>query len=311
MDQSRVRYLITKFRAGEITEREKEELETCWHVSVQEHQTIDFLNKDEKSVLQDALFDHISTQIGSSPGNNNKRRMYYGIAASLSAILLAVLVLYQYYYTTTLAYTTAYGETKKIVLPDSSVVTLNANTTLKIPEDWDQHVAHRKVWLEGEAFFEVKKANGATFTVFAGEVAVEVLGTSFNVQDRRGQTQVVLNTGKVKLKLAKEKQVLTMQPGDLVRFTEQQEKVEKRLVDPEIYSSWKEHTLIFQDKSLKDIALMLEDNYGYEVQIKNAALQDRRFTGSVPSDDIDMLLDKLSRVFNININKRNHVITLE
>lgn len=310
MDQARARYLITKFRAGEITEREQEELEAYWHFSVQEHQTIDFLNRDEKSDLHRALFDNIHTRIQSSPESNGKRHMLYKIAASLAAILLVGFVLYQYYPTATIEYTTAYGQTKKVVLPDSSVVTLNANTKIRVPENWDQNSVDREVWLEGEAFFEVKKWQGKTFTVYAGDVVVEVLGTSFNVEDRRCKTQVVLNTGKVKLKLVNEKQVYDMKPGDLVRYTERKEVMEQRSVDPEIYSAWKDHKLIFQDTKLKDIALLIEDNYGYKVHIKDKTLLNRRFTGSVPSDNIDMLLDKISLLFSIKVQKENNVITM-
>lgn len=311
MDESRVRYLITKFRAGEITESEKIELEAYWHFSVQEHQTIDFLNRDEKSALQRSLFDNINAQIQSSPRGNGMRPILYKVAASLAAVLLVGFLLYQYYYTATIAYTTAYAQTKKVVLPDSSVVTLNANTILRIPKNWDRSLVDREVWLEGEAFFEVKKLQGKTFTVYAGDVVIEVLGTSFNVEDRRCKTQIVLNTGKVKLKLVKAKQVYHMQPGDLVQYRERKEVIEQRLVDPEIYSAWKDHKLIFQDTRLKDIAKLLEDNYGYQVHIQDPTLFNRRFTGSVASDNVDMLLDKLSRLFDIKIQKENNLITMD
>src|SRR5258707_3694979 len=51
---------------------------------------------------------------------------------------------------------TGFGEMKTIVLPDSSVVILNSNSSLSIPEQWTE-TADRQVWLEGEAYFQVKK----------------------------------------------------------------------------------------------------------------------------------------------------------
>lgn len=311
MDQSRVRYLIAKYRAGEITADEKAALENYWNLSVGKQQKIDFLKEDEKLALKDEMFNAISAHIHASQRKESKSMSYYRVAAICIALLLSSLVLYQYGHMARLEYTTAYGQTRKVVLPDSSVVMLNANSTLRVPQYWHLYAEHRKVWLDGEAFFEVKKKRGATFSVYAGGVAVEVLGTSFNVQDRRGETRVVLNSGKVKLKLADKGQELTMQPGDLVKYMEHQKAVEQRLVDPEMYSAWKDHRLIFQDTKLEEIILILEDNFGYEVQMKDSSLANRRFTGSVPSDNMEMLLDKLSHVFNIEIQKTDRVISME
>lgn len=311
MDQSRIRYLIAKYRAGEITAAEKAALENYWNLSVGKQQKIDFLKEDEKLALKDEMFNAVNAHIHASQRKGGKSMSYYRMAAIFIALLLSSLVLYQYVYTARLEYTTAYGQTRKVVLPDSSVVTLNANSTLRVPQYWHLYAEDRKAWLDGEAFFEVKKKQGTTFTVYAGGVAVEVLGTSFNVQDRRGKTRVVLNSGKVKLKLADKGQELTMQPGDLVKYVKHQKTVEQRLVDPERYSAWKDHRLIFQDSKLEEIALILEDNYGYEVQMRDSSLADRRFTGSVPSDNMEMLLDKLSHVFNIEIQKTDHVISME
>ncbi|MEQ9443232.1 MAG: FecR domain-containing protein [Cyclobacteriaceae bacterium] len=311
MDSARIRYLIVKFNAGEISAAEKAELDAYWETTAHAHQRIDFLDELEKTALQQEMFAQIHQQTGAAPQLPRKKTGYYRVAAAISLLLLAGVTWFAFFQQDRLTYTTAYGTTQRVVLPDSSVVTLNANSRLEVPRHWPSPSTHRQVWLEGEAFFEIQPDTEAPFTVFAGGVAVKVLGTSFNVQDRRGHTQVVLNTGKVTLKLADREAPLTMQPGDLVRVSGQEKKVEQRLVDPSLYSSWKDHTLTFQDTPLAEIAMLLEDNYGYEVRIIDPQLAQRRFTGSVPSEDINMLLDKLSLVFGIQVSRTERRITLE
>ena len=74
----------------------------------------------------------------------------------------------------------------EILLPDGSAVTLNANSKL-------QYYTHsaRKVWLEGEAFFEVKKIpeTAEPFQVVTNDLTITVLGTTFNVNSRNEQTK--------------------------------------------------------------------------------------------------------------------------
>ncbi len=96
-------------------------------------------------------------------------------------------------------YRTGAGETKNLLLADHSRVTLNANTSLKVSRNWFSG-DRREVWLTGEAFFNIQKTpDRQRFTVHTATLTVEVLGTKFNVTDRRRKTRVVLQEGKVKV----------------------------------------------------------------------------------------------------------------
>src|SRR5690606_15777064 len=108
--------------------------------------------------------------------------------------------------------TTGYGETRKINLPDGSLVVLNANSELKYESNWQQ-APMREVWLQGEAFFEVvKTTEEKQFIVHTGSLDVEVLGTQFNVHNRHQKVQVVLSSGKVKLQPLERQESLLMNP---------------------------------------------------------------------------------------------------
>jgi ferric-dicitrate binding protein FerR (iron transport regulator) len=240
------------------------------------------------------------------------------VAASLTAFILIVGGYLFFRETPNTRYTTGFGQTKTISLPDGSMVKLNANSSLIVAAEGWKNEGEREIWLEGEAFFEVEKRNTseglpAKFQVHSGKVTVEVLGTKFNVNSRHQQTKVVLSSGKVKLNIEKEteKQEVLMEPGELVEVDELNKAVEKRMVDPVHFTSWTENKLIFENTPLSQIRKLLEDNYGLKWNIENSDLLSKEFTGTAPADEIDILLEKLSLVYNLNLKKVANEVTIE
>jgi DNA-directed RNA polymerase specialized sigma24 family protein len=125
----------------------------------------------------------------------------------------------------------------------------------------DQAVKDKKdrvVWMQGEAFFDINHLeNNQKFIVKALNIDVEVLGTQFNVNSRRNNTTVVLNSGKVKLNHDDLVNDEFMDPGDLVEFSGHEKKIRKKVVNPEQFSSWKSNILIFKATPLSEIAQTL------------------------------------------------------
>ena len=196
---------------------------------------------------------------------------------------------------------TAYGESRTLFLPDSTKVTLNANSTLRYEPGF---TSNREVWLEGEAFFAVvHKRDKQNFLVHTNELQVEVLGTRFNVNSRRGKSQVVLEEGKVKLDIRNVEggSALFMKPGEMVEVTRETKQVEKREVQPGNYSSWRNNRLIFISTPFTEIAEMIEDTYGYKVAFSDEQLKTKQFTGSTSLDDPMELVEKLNKVFGLDI----------
>lgn len=242
-------------------------------------------------------------------------RRYLSVAAVASLLLIGVYLVWQF---TLLSpyqqYATDFGEQREILLPDSTLVKLNANSNLKFKKEWAEDQL-REVWLEGEAFFEVVKkpeAADGRFVVHTDQLDVEVLGTTFNVQARNGETQVVLNTGKVRLHQAsqgKEEQELFLEPGEMA--TLRQDQLVKTQVNPQVYSSWKDNRLFFENESIRKIAQRLKDLYGYEVKVDKEEWLDLKFTGSCPADDISILLMALSESFDLKVTQNEQRIHIQ
>lgn len=189
-------------------------------------------------------------------------------------------------------------------MPDHSVVILNGNSSIRYSSDWNADKP-RMVQLEGEGFFNVVHTeNHQKFIVQTGDdVKVEVLGTTFNVLQRESRTQVVLNTGKVKLNLG-EKQNIMMQPGELVEVKDQTNLVVRKTVNPEIYSSWTTKRLVLDNTSLQEISVMLKETYGLNVEVPDKKLLLLKSSGSMPTGDVDFLLEVIAETFNLKVKRK-------
>ncbi|KAA3438777.1 FecR family protein [Rufibacter hautae] len=254
-------------------------------------------------------------------------RVIYRIAASFAAFVLFSVALYYFLHQTqgeTIRYATPYGEVKKVLLPDNSEVTLNGNSSLSYKKPWNLDYP-REVTLTGEAFFKVThQQNDQKFKVkLAENVAIEVIGTEFTATQRPHDTKVVLNEGKVNFSVTDEgflgyfKETLakeTLSPGELTAYSSEtsgKAKLVKRMVqNPEIYSAFQHNKLMFADAPLSEVARVLEDVYGFKVTFTNEALANRRYTGSVPHDKVEVLIITLEKLFNLKISQKGNQLEI-
>lgn len=232
------------------------------------------------------------------------------MAAAASLLIVVAVGLYlgrdAFMYTT---YMTEYGMTRNILLDDGSEVTLNANSSLKVPRNLDESDM-REVWLEGEGFFQItKRPNHVRFAVHTNNVKVEVLGTTFNVNTRRGNTEVVLHEGRVKLTAP----LLTtapvfMSPGDYAFLAASDTSFQKKLVEPAQYNAWQTNKLVFEDTPLKIVAEKIEDYYGVRIEIQDEALARRELTGTLPNNDLGIVLKALSTSHQLKVIRDKDII---
>jgi ferric-dicitrate binding protein FerR (iron transport regulator) len=165
----------------------------------------------------------------------------------------------------------------QIELSDGTIVFLNADSRLKYPTSFGS--TERKVYLEGEAYFEVSKDAVRPFRVETKDVVIEVLGTSFNVNayPEQSSTSTTLATGKVQINKG-EQQVL-LQPGEQACSTDTGFIV--HTVDVREFISWKDGLFIFNNMSLEQIMRQMERWYGLSVTFLNPEVKKYTFTGMI------------------------------
>jgi ferric-dicitrate binding protein FerR (iron transport regulator) len=239
-------------------------------------------------------------------------RMRYVYAFTIASIMLVSwLVGWQWDNNQMVTYQTGDGEKSKVILPDNSLIYLNAHSSVRVSKEWTTNSV-REVWLEGEAYFDVEHSpslGSEKFTVHTRDVSVEVLGTQFNVQETNGQTEVVLHTGKILLDVKKNKHRLLMNPGELVEVSKETAVIYQRQVNPEIYTAWKDNYFVFDNTTIEEIANLLETRYGTKVIFTDSSLMQRRFTFKMPDGNLDLLLKTIARSLDLNIVRtKEHII---
>jgi ferric-dicitrate binding protein FerR (iron transport regulator) len=230
-------------------------------------------------------------------------------AAVLTGATLLGLLGWWYYQTSTFTkFESGYGQISRVSLPDGSEVVLNGNSSLRYRKAWQPgHV--REAWLEGEAYFHVKKQAVPTrFVLHSGEVQVEVLGTEFNVASRRGHTAVVLHSGSVKLLGSTPDKAVYMKPSELVDYSEKQGGFRKKVVRTEKYLAWQQRKIVFDDTPLHEAAQMLQDTYGLSVEVADPEMAARKLTGELQTGDVNVLISALSRLLDADVQRNGNKI---
>ena len=227
------------------------------------------------------------------------QRPYWAAAAVVFLISLLGIAWWQY--NAGVSYQTAYGKIQKIRLTDGSVVTLNANSTLRVAKNLAENPV-REVWLDGEAYFTIAKRKGAKFIVHTAEAQVEVLGTEFDVNSRRAQTNVVLHEGKVQL-TANNAAPVVMKPGDMATVTPQSQQIQLKRVVPAQHDAWKESFIVLDGKTLPEIINTLQDTFGVTIKLGDNELADKKLTGKLRTSVIGDCIDNLALILDANVQK--------
>ncbi|OJJ20300.1 hypothetical protein BKI52_17705 [marine bacterium AO1-C] len=168
---------------------------------------------------------------------------------------------------------------KVVDLPDGSKVTLNKNSVLTYNKKFENRVVN----LKGEAFFEVTKQGGKSFSIFSNNVKTEVLGTSFNVKapDNANGVEVTVVTGKIAVSLEKvSTKKVVLVPGDKAIYQQKKETITKQKNTNKNFLAWKTRRLTYENTSLRDILPELEQHYQVKIEPQNTALLNCRFTGT-------------------------------
>ena len=213
----------------------------------------------------------------------NPIKKYLRIAAAIAIIFGASFI----YYTNTVNKTvrTQYAERANIVLPDASEVLLNAESQISYSKKgWNQQ---RNITLNGEAFFKVSK--GKRFTVTTDEGTVTVLGTQFNVENRKGFFEVSCYEGLVSVLYGQKETKLPA--GQALWVVNGQFSTSKIINAKE--PSWIKEESSFKSIPLKFVLDEFQRQFNIEVSTNNIDLN-RLFTGSFSNTDKELALRSIS-----------------
>lgn len=244
----------------------------------------------------------------------NRRLLWMRVASAAAVVLLCMAgwLAYDAWRPAPMLMVSTLAETRTVVLPDQTKVTLNRYSTLSYPERFKEK--RRKVHLQGEAYFEVAKDAKHPFIVKAEAVRVKVLGTHFNVEAYPGDAEVrtTLLEGSVAVSLKGENQRLVLAPNESAVYNkEKRTLVQEAAPGAKNEILWRKGIILFDQLPLHEIVRQLSNAFQTDIRIDDPQLQNYRMTATFDtSEDLTQILDLLKNAGNFNYKKENNTITL-
>jgi ferric-dicitrate binding protein FerR (iron transport regulator) len=273
--------------------------------------------QESGAILQEPMYnaedawDKIDGRLGHGKSNNTIRMFTrIAMAACLMGLLFFAGWMFFHKKEPTLQLASAGAENKPLTLPDGSQVVLRKGATLSYPETFSGR--EREVSLTGEAYFDVQHDAAHPFRIQTTRATLEVLGTSFTINNAAGQDELVVSTGKV-------------------LFTNKANTGDKHIIVPHQYSklndkgfdirpldnpnflSWKTGMLVFDNTSIDQVAAALADHYNVFIKPDSLLMKQRvvpTITAKFNRQPIDSVLEEIKLLANISHRKQNDTIFL-
>ncbi|WP_318342761.1 FecR family protein [Flagellimonas baculiformis] len=204
------------------------------------------------------------------------------------------------------------GKVFTLVLSDGTEIQLNSGTHIRYPAKFPTK-GNREVTMTGEAYFKVSKDKEHPFIVNSEQVAVQVLGTEFNVTAYKEQSTIntVLVEGSVSLSHESNPENKTvLEPGNKGSWDKVQETMSVEKVDTLLYTSWLNGEIVFRETPFSELLTKLERAYNVSIVNKNMGLEERAFNARYNRkvESIEDVLDALRVIapFSYEIHQKSN-----
>jgi ferric-dicitrate binding protein FerR (iron transport regulator) len=201
-----------------------------------------------------------------------------------------------------------YGKRIEITLADGTRIWLNSGSQLSYPVSFTSN--SREVYLSGEAFFDVESDPSKPFQVITDDMKIEATGTRFNVTSYANDptTQTVLLSGKVSAgKNKRFARTVDIEPGERIAYNKQEDNLMKDRVDVELYASWIDGYLIFDNEPVDEVFRKLERYYNKNILTEKLSGRPT-FTGKLDlADDLEKVLENIAFSASFSVDYENDV----
>lgn len=210
-------------------------------------------------------------------------------------------------------YATATGQRAEILLSDGTRALLSVESHLRVPADYGGGA--RDVYLDGEAFFDVRHDELKPFRVHIRGGIAEDLGTEFVVRaypDDSGAT-VVVASGLVALRVdsahsQRAPAATAIRPGQLGRLDASGRVTVIDDVDVRAHLSWTRGRIAFRDVPFARVAHELERWYDVEIEIADSSLARAPLVASFDNQPLDDVLRIVSRSLDASYTRQGRIV---
>jgi transmembrane sensor len=198
---------------------------------------------------------------------------------------------------------------KSIQLPDGSQVCLNKHSELKLAK-WKRN-GERRVFICGEAFFEVTHNPYRPFIVQTAHTTTRVLGTSFNLKVSEMNDVVSLVTGKVEFFANDTQNAVVLAPGEMIRYNHYNKQLEKLAFQDKNFLAWKTKKLEFNNSSISNVISSISEYYHVSVSGNFTGFEGYSLTADFNNQPIDKVISVLEITWDAQMSIRNDTLYID
>lgn len=199
----------------------------------------------------------------------------------------------------------ARDEVTQQLLPDGSELTINKNTQISYAGNFENN---RSLKLKkGEVFFNVKPDKKHPFVIEIADVEVEVVGTSFNIKRLNEETEVVVETGIVKVKL--NGQEVQLVKGEKIQINATTKELIKLENTDQLYNYYRTKLFIANNVPLEKLISVLNEAYGSNVEFTDNVAT-LKFNSTLELSSLDSNLAIICDALNLKISRNQKQILL-
>lgn len=293
--------------AGEANKKYYEGIKLIWQESERIAANSDPDEDGAWQRLQKRIGTHITEE---QPIRQLKSAGKFGwlkIAASVVLISAIGYFAYNQFWSTAPVAKSSGQETLTQSLPDGSSVTLNSGSQIIYPAHFRGE--QRLVQLNGEGFFKITPDKTKPFIIKVKTVTVSVVGTSFNVKNINGKTEVIVATGIVKVN-SHGRQVL-LHPGEKVIADENDANLVIQKNKGSLYNYYITKELVCVGTPLTELVDKLNQVYGSDIRVANPQLRNLPITTTFKGESLQQVLNIVAQTFKIKVESKDSQILLK
>jgi transmembrane sensor len=288
--------------ADEANKKHFKQLETIWQVS-------NTLKNENKRDEEQAWASFKARRADLKPqGNNVKRVNFAKVWLRVAAVLFIAVggwIAYSLYGPEKYTELAATYQIRTETLPDGSALTLNKNTKISYATNFKNN---RKLKLEqGDVFFDVAKDKTHPFVIDIEKISVEVVGTSFNIKHIKKDTEINVETGIVKVRLANDE--IKLYKGEKIHIDGNTRKLVKEQTTDQLYNYYRTRLIQGNNLPLWKLVNTLNEAYGSNIMLDDK-VRDLTITTTFKMDSLNDILVVTCETLNLNLTRNGNAILL-
>lgn len=323
--KSEITERILKFFNKSLEKKDMEELNDNLAQSYEHRKFFDEINETQQLSQMhqfyqnmDRRWNELSMELGLNSSESKKPHLLKRLPvqvlkyAAILAILLAITNVSYFMLkkpeNAILSVKTQDGQKSEINLSDGSKIWLNSRSELLNINGFT--AKNRELTLQGEAYFDIKTDKNSPFIINIGNANVSVFGTKFSISSYVEDDYMIvsLEEGSVGFTMAGANEPIMISPNQQLIYTKKTNKISVQDVQIDLYTSWKDNKLKFNDASFKDMVIKMERWFDVSIMVDPAFEYTERFTMTIKTESLVEVMEILKKVSKINYTIKDNIV---